>query len=163
MQAVVIGVTNLLFTVFAVLLIDRVGRKILLLIGSVGMAVTLCGISFIFATQRHRGLLLVLLIVYIGSFAFSLGAVTWVYISEVFPNAIRAKGQSLGTFTHWVVNAVIAGVFPAMAARSGAAPFVFFAFMMALLFFVVLILYPETKNVSLESVDSLLPVSLEEN
>jgi SP family arabinose:H+ symporter-like MFS transporter len=163
MQAVVIGVTNLLFTVFAVLLIDRVGRKILLLIGSVGMAVTLCGISFIFATQRHRSLLLGLLIVYIGSFAFSLGAVTWVYISEVFPNAIRAKGQSLGTFTHWVVNAVIAGVFPAMAARSGAAPFVFFAFMMALLFFVVLILYPETKNVSLESVDSLLPVSLEEN
>jgi sugar porter (SP) family MFS transporter len=78
-QAVVIGVTNLLFTVLAVLLIDKVGRKILLLIGSVGLAVTLSGIAFIFATQRHKNVLLWLLIAYIGSFAFSLGAVTWVY------------------------------------------------------------------------------------
>jgi SP family arabinose:H+ symporter-like MFS transporter len=162
-QAVVIGVTNLLFTVLAVLLIDKVGRKILLLIGSLGMAATLSGIAFIFATQRYRGLLIWLLVVYIGSFAFSLGAVTWVYISEVFPNAVRAKGQSLGTFTHWVVNAVIAGVFPALATRSGSAPFVFFAFMMVLLFLMVLILYPETKNISLESVDSLVPISLQEN
>jgi SP family arabinose:H+ symporter-like MFS transporter len=162
-QAVVIGVTNLLFTVLAVLLIDKVGRKILLLIGSVGLAVTLSGIAFIFATQRHKNVLLWLLIAYIGSFAFSLGAVTWVYISEVFPNAVRGKGQSLGTFTHWVVNAVIAGVFPALAARSGSTPFVFFAVMMVVLFFLVLVLYPETKNVPLENLDSLAPASLEEN
>jgi SP family arabinose:H+ symporter-like MFS transporter len=162
-QAVVIGVTNLLFTVLAVLLIDKVGRKILLLIGSVGLAVTLSGIAFIFATQRHKNVLLWLLIAYIGSFAFSLGAVTWVYISEVFPNAVRGKGQSLGTFTHWVVNAVIAGVFPALAARSGSAPFVFFAVMMVVLFFLVLVFYPETKNVPLENLDCLVPASQEEN
>ena len=162
-QAVVIGVTNLLFTVLAVLLIDKVGRKILLLIGSVGLAVTLSGIAFIFATQRHKNVLLWLLIAYIGSFAFSLGAVTWVYISEVFPNAVRGKGQSLGTFTHWVVNAVIAGVFPALAARSGSTPFVFFAVMMVVLFFLVLVLYPETKNVPLENLDCLVPASQEEN
>jgi SP family arabinose:H+ symporter-like MFS transporter len=158
-QAVIIGVTNLLFTILAVSLIDKAGRKILLLIGSVGMTITLSGIAFIFATQRHKDLLLYLLIVYVGSFAFSFGAVTWVYISEVFPNAVRGKGQSLGTLTHWVVNAVIAGVFPAMAARSGATPFVFFALMMILQFFLVLTLYPETKNLSLERVDSLAPVS----
>jgi MFS family permease len=107
--------------------------------------------------------LLWLLIAYIGSFAFSLGAVTWVYISEVFPNAVRGKGQSLGTFTHWVVNAVIAGVFPALAARSGSAPFVFFAVMMVVLFFLVLVFYPETKNVPLENLDCLVPASQEEN
>ena len=163
LQAVIIGVTNLLFTILAVSIIDKVGRKFLLLIGSVGLALTLCGISFIFATQQHRGLLLWLLIGFIGSFAFSLGAVTWVYISEVFPNSVRGKGQSLGTFTHWVVNAVIAGVFPALAAKSGSAPFVFFAFMMVILFFMVLFLYPETKNVPLENMDSLAPVSAGEN
>jgi sugar porter (SP) family MFS transporter len=156
LQAVVIGVVNLLFTILAMTLIDKAGRKVLLLVGTVGLTLSLSGIAFIFYTQQYKSLLVWLLIMFVGSFAFSLGAVTWVYISEVFPNAVRAKGQSLGTLTHWVVNAVVAGVFPALAARSGATPFVFFAFMMVVLFAMVLTLYPETKNVALENVDSLV-------
>ena len=149
-QAVIIGFTNLTFTVIAMLLIDKIGRRTLLLLGSLGMACTLMGIAEIFAAQSHRDLLLWLLIAYCASFAFSLGAVTWVYMSEVFPNAVRAKGQSLGSLAHWIMNAAIAGIFPAMAARSGATPFVFFALMMIVLFFVVLMVYPETKNRPLE-------------
>jgi len=155
LQAVIIGLTNFIFTIIAMALIDKVGRKALLLIGAVGLTGTLVGIAFVFATQRHKDYLFWLLIGYIGSFAFSLGAVTWVYISEVFPNAVRAKGQSLGTLTHWVVNATISGIYPHLAARSGAKPFVFFAVMMALLFFLVLTVYPETANVTLENADSL--------
>jgi fatty acid desaturase len=115
------------------------------------MACTLMGIAEIFATQSHRDLLLWLLIAYCASFAFSLGAVTWVYMSEVFPNAVRAKGQSLGSLAHWIMNAAIAGIFPTMAARSGATPFVFFALMMIVLSFVVVMVYPETKNRPLEN------------
>ncbi len=150
LQSVVIGFTNLTFTVLAVFLIDKVGRKILLLIGSLGLATTLTGITFIFATGKHREYLLWLLVAYIASFAFSIGAVVWVYISEVFPNTVRAKGQSLGSLAHWVMNAILSGVFPALAARSGAVPFAFFALMMVLQFFVVLFVFPETKNVALE-------------
>lgn len=158
LQAVVIGFTNLIFTILAISLIDKVGRKVLLLIGSAGLTITLIGIATIFATGKHKDLLLWLLIAYCASFAFSLGAVTWVYISEVFPNVVRAKGQSLGSLATWVMNAIVAGVFPALAARSGAIPFAFFAATMVVLFFVVLGCYPETKKVSLENLDSLLPV-----
>jgi hypothetical protein len=91
-----------------------------------------------------------LLIGYIAFFAVSQGAVIWVYISEVFPNVVRAKGQSLGSSTHWVMNALISGIFPHMAARSGAYPFIFFCVMMIAQFFVVLLVYPETKGITLE-------------
>lgn len=74
----------------------------------------------------------------------------WVYIGEVFPNAVRAKGQSLGSLTHWMANAAISAVFPAVTVHSKALPFAIFAFMMVLLFLAVRFLYPETKNVSLE-------------
>ena len=94
-----------------------------------------------------------LLVGFIASFAFSQGAVIWVYLSEVFPNLVRAKGQSLGSSTHWFMNALISGVFPLMAATSGAAPFVVFAVMMLLQFFVVLLIYPETKGVTLEHIE----------
>jgi hypothetical protein len=79
-----------------------------------------------------------------------------VYISEVFPNSVRAKGQSLGSFTHWVMNALISWAFPVIAAKSRAVPFVFFAAMMALQFFIVLTFYPETKGVSLEDIQKKL-------
>jgi hypothetical protein len=95
-------------------------------------------------------LLLWCLIVFIAFFGFSQGAVIWVYLSEVFPTTVRAKGQSLGSFTHWIMNALISGVFPVLAASSGGAPFVFFAIMMVVQFFVVLSTYPETKGYSLE-------------
>ena len=95
----------------------------------------------------------------IAFFAFSQGAVIWVYISEVFPNRVRAQGQSLGSLSHWLMNAIISGIFPAMAAASGGYPFVFFSAMMALQFFVVLFFYPETKGVTLEEMQRKLGIA----
>jgi len=151
LQSVAIGATNLLFTVLAMSVIDRIGRKLLLLTGAVGMAVCLAGVAYIFATQQNQNVLVWLLVGYIAFFAFSQGAVIWVYISEVFPTRVRSKGQSLGSFTHWAMNTLISGVFPLVAAASGAYPFMFFSVMMVVQFFVVLLVYPETKGVSLEA------------
>lgn len=156
LQAVAVGVTNLIFTMLAMSIIDKVGRKKLLLTGAVGTAMCLSGVATVFATNQRHDLLIWLLIAYIAFFAFSQGAVIWVYISEVFPNRVRAKGQSLGSFTHWFMNALISGVFPTLAARSKSIPFVFFAAMMVLQFFVVLLIYPETKGVSLEEMQKKL-------
>jgi len=143
----------------AMSVIDKLGRRTLLLVGSVGTALCLAGVAIIFFTARHQGLLLWLLVGYIASFAFSQGAVIWVYLSEVFPNNVRAKGQSLGSFTHWIMNALISGIFPLMAATSGGYPFVFFSIMMVLQFFVVLFIYPETKGVTLEEMQKKLATS----
>lgn len=159
LQAVAIGATNLIFTLIAMSVIDRLGRKTLLLVGSVGTAACLAGVSFVFFTAQHETWLLWLLIGFIAFFAFSQGAVIWVYLSEVFPTQVRAKGQSLGSFTHWVMNALISFEFPRLAAASGAYPFVFFTAMMVLQFFVVLFVYPETKNVSLEAMQQKLGVA----
>jgi SP family arabinose:H+ symporter-like MFS transporter len=158
LQAVAVGATNLMFTMLAMSIIDRVGRKTLLLIGSVGTALCLAGVATIFLSGAHQSLLLWLLIGYIAFFAFSQGAVIWVYIGEVFPNAVRAKGQSLGSFSHWLMNALISGIFPRMAASSGGYPFVFFSAMMVLQFFVVLLVYPETKGVTLEGMEKKLGI-----
>jgi SP family arabinose:H+ symporter-like MFS transporter len=159
LQAVAIGGTNLIFTMLAMSVIDRIGRKTLLLTGSVGTAVCLGGVAAIFITQSHQHLLVWLLIGYIAFFAFSQGAVIWVFISEVFPNRIRAKGQSLGSLSHWLMNALISGIFPLLAASSGGYPFVFFSLMMVLQFFVVLFVYPETKGVSLEQMQKKLGIA----
>jgi len=153
LQAVTIGFANLLATAIAMSVIDRLGRRKLLLTGAAGTAVCLAGVAVIFATGRHRDLLLWLLVGFIAFFAFSQGAVIWVYLSEVFPNLVRAQGQSLGSFTHWIMNAMISAIFPVMAASSGAAPFAFFAAMMVVQFFVVLLLYPETAGVTLERME----------
>src|ERR1700682_2639265 len=159
LQAVAIGATNLIFTMLAMAVIDRFGRKKLLLIGSVGTAACLAGVAAIFLTQSHQNLLVWLLVGYIAFFAFSQGAVIWVFISEVFPNRVRAKGQSLGTLSHWVMNALISFVFPRLAASSGGYPFIFFAVMMGLQFFVVLFAYPETKGISLEEMQKKLGIA----
>lgn len=159
LQAVAIGATNLVFTMLAMSVIDRIGRKTLLLIGSVGTAASLAGVAAIFLTRSHQNLLVWLLIGYIAFFAFSQGAVIWVFISEVFPNRVRAKGQSLGSFSHWFMNALISGIFPLLASSSGGYPFVFFSLMMALQFFVVLFVYPETKGVSLEQMQKRLGIA----
>lgn len=158
LQAVAVGATNLLFTILAMSMIDRVGRKTLLLIGSVGTSAALAGVAAIFFTGSHQDLLVWCLAAFIGFFGFSQGAVIWVYLSEVFPTRVRAKGQSLGSFTHWIMNAIIAGIFPVLAGRSGGAPFVFFAAMMALQFFVVLTTYPETKGRTLEEMQHMLRI-----
>jgi sugar porter (SP) family MFS transporter len=159
LQAVAIGATNLVFTLIAMSVIDKLGRRTLLLVGSVGMAFSLAGASYVFFTARHESFLLWLLIGFIAFFAFSQGAVIWVYISEVFPNQVRAKGQSLGSFSHWSMNALISFEFPRMAASSGAYPFVFFSVMMVVQFFVVLTVYPETKGVSLEEMQRKLGIA----
>jgi MFS transporter, SP family, arabinose:H+ symporter len=159
LQAVAVGATNLAFTMLAMSVIDKIGRKTLLLVGSVGTAVCLAGVSIIFFTGQHQSLLLWLLIGYIAFFAFSQGAVIWVYIAEVFPNNVRAKGQSLGSFSHWFMNALISGIFPLMAASSGAYPFVFFSLMMLVQFFVVLFVYPETKGFTLEEMQKELGIA----
>jgi sugar porter (SP) family MFS transporter len=159
LQAVVVGATNLIFTVLAMSIIDRAGRKTLLLIGSVGTAVCLAGVAAIFFTGQHQSFLLWLLVGYIAFFGFSQGAVIWVYIAEVFPNNVRAKGQSLGSFSHWFMNALISQVFPLMAASSGAYPFVFFSVMMVVQFFVVLFVYPETKGLTLEEMQRKMAIA----
>ncbi|HEX8797922.1 MAG TPA: sugar porter family MFS transporter [Terriglobales bacterium] len=158
-QAVAVGAMNLLATFLAMSVIDRLGRKTLLLIGGAGMVFCLSGVATVFFTQQHQTMLVWLLVAYIACFAISQGAVIWVYISEVFPNRVRSKGQSLGSSTHWIMNAMIAFSFPVIAQRYGGAyPFVFFAAMMALMFFVVLFTYPETKGVTLEQMQHKLGI-----
>jgi SP family arabinose:H+ symporter-like MFS transporter len=159
LQAVLIGFTNLVFTILAMSIIDRVGRKTLLLIGSVGCACCLGGVAAIFFSGTHETWLVWLLVGFIASFAFSQGAVIWVYLSEVFPNRVRAKGQSLGSFTHWIMNAIISFSFPVVASKSRGAPFVFFCAMMVVQFFVVLLTYPETKGHTLEDMQRRLGIA----
>ena len=153
-QAVAIGAANLVFTLLAMLLIDSIGRRFLLIVGSVGMAGCLLAISRIFATGGHKGLLLWLLITYIAFFAFSQGTVVWVYLSEIFPAGIRERGQSLGTLALWVSNGLVAALFPLLAARDGQYPFLFFSVMMVVQLLLALWVFPETKGVSLEEASS---------
>ncbi len=158
-QTVLIGLMNLIFTIIAMSIIDRVGRKTLLLVGAIGTAVCLSAVAVIFLSHSHEHALVWFLVGYIAFFAFSQGAVIWVFISEVFPTRVRASGQSLGTFTHWAMNAIISYTFPVIAAYSRGAPFVFFAAMMAVQFFVVLTVYPETKGVTLEDMQKKLGIA----
>jgi sugar porter (SP) family MFS transporter len=158
LQAVAIGFTNLVATMIAMSVIDKLGRKTMLLIGAVGTAASLAGVAWIFASGANEHLLVWLLVAFIAFFAFSQGAVIWVYLSEVFPNRVRAKGQSLGSATHWIMNAMISYSFPVIAASSGAAPFVVFSVMMAAQFVVVLFTYPETKGLTLEEMQKKLRI-----
>ncbi len=156
MQSIAIGATNLLATLVAMGFIDRTGRKRLLLIGSVGTALAQAGVAAIMALQSARALLLPLLVLFIASFAMSQGAVIWVYLSEIFPTAVRARGQSIGSATHWIMNALIAGLFPSIAALSRSLPFAFFSAMMLLQFVLVLCCLPETRGVALEHMQAAL-------
>jgi MFS transporter, SP family, arabinose:H+ symporter len=156
-QAIVIGTTNFLFTIVGMSLIDKLGRKTLLLIGAAGCASCLSGVAWVFSTQSHPGALLWLLVGFIAFFSVSQGAVIWVYIGEVFPTSVRAKGQGVGSASHWFMNAIIAQLFPVVVNKmSTATPFVFFALMTAVQFVVVLFVYPETKGQTLEQLQSKL-------
>jgi sugar porter (SP) family MFS transporter len=158
-QAVAVGAMNLFATLLGMSLIDKLGRKTLLMIGGAGMTFCLTGVAIVFFTNAHQGLLVLFLVAYIGFFAISQGAVIWVYISEVFPNRVRSKGQSLGSSTHWVMNFLISLVFPYFAVRFGGGfPFLFFAAMMALMFVVVMFTFPETKGVTLEEMQHKLGI-----
>jgi SP family arabinose:H+ symporter-like MFS transporter len=157
-QAVLVGAMNLIATLLAMSVIDKLGRKTLLLIGSVGTTISLAGVAAIFYTQRNESMLLWYLIGFIFFFGISQGSVIWVYLSEVFPTKVRSKGQSLGSSSHWVMNAALSLLFPIVAQHSKATPFVFFAAMMALQFFVVLFVYPETKGITLEQMQHKLGI-----
>jgi MFS transporter, SP family, arabinose:H+ symporter len=156
LQAVIIGLANLAGILVALSVIDRVGRRWMLLIGSVTTAICLAAAGTILRMHTWNQALVWLLVGFVGFFSFSQGAVIWVYVSEVFPNRVRAKGQSLGSFTHWGMNALVSVIFPVVAAHWLSAPFFFFAAMMAVQFFVVLFVYPETRGVSLEAMEATL-------
>jgi sugar porter (SP) family MFS transporter len=158
LQSVLIGLTNLVFTMVAMTVIDRFGRRRLLLIGAVGLAACLGLTASAFHTGVGGVLVLGSLVGYIAFFAFSQGSVIWVYISEIFPNRVRARGQALGSFTHWFWAAVVSWTFPIIAERSGASAFGFFAVMMLLQFVLVLALLPETKGISLEQIQRKLGI-----
>lgn len=163
LNSVAIGGTNLLFTFVGLYLIDRVGRKTLLVIGSVGYIISLSLVAWCFASGAGAGALLSFLLLFIASHAIGQGAVIWVFISEVFPNQVRALGQAFGASTHWVFAALITLITPVFLDRDkgifGKDPwpiFAFFAFMMLLQLFWVLTRVPETKGVSLEELEKRL-------
>jgi sugar porter (SP) family MFS transporter len=145
-----IGVVNLIFTFVGWYLIDRYGRKTLMYIGSLGYILSLALIAFSFYTESYTQVP-VYIFAFIASHAIGQGAVIWVFISEIFPNSVRASGMSLGSLTHWVFAALIASVFPVLANQFGGGPiFAFFSLMMVLQLLYVWRMMPETKGVSLE-------------
>ncbi|MDE3062733.1 MAG: sugar porter family MFS transporter [Acidobacteriota bacterium] len=156
-QAIAIGLTNLVFTMVGMSVIDRLGRKTLLLIGAAGTSSCLGAVAWLFATNSHPGALVWLFVTYIAFFALSQGAVIWVYIGEVFPNHVRSKGQGIGNASHWIMNTLIALEFPVLVVSLGrSAPFTFFAVMTAVQFLTVLFFYPETKGQTLEELQRKL-------
>ena len=156
-HSVGIGFANLVFTIVGMSVIDKLGRKTLLLIGAAGTASCLGAVAWMFASKAHPGALVWILITYIAFFALSQGAVIWVYIGEVFPNAVRAKGQGVGNCSHWTMNAIIALAFPVLVTSIGrSAPFIFFSVMTVVQFVVVLLVYPETKGQTLEALQRRL-------
>jgi sugar porter (SP) family MFS transporter len=150
-----IGLINFLFTLLALNLIDRFGRRTLMLIGSVGLIVTLGLVAKAFYFEEFNNFSVpVYLFIYIAFFAFSQGAVIWVFISEIFPNQVRATGQALGSFTHWLMASFIAFTFPYVAETLGGGnTFLIFCGMMVLQLIFVWRVMPETKGTSLEQIE----------
>jgi len=156
LQSVGIGITNLIFTFVGLGLIDRLGRRTLLLVGSVGYIVSLGACSWAFFTH-HESIVPVCIFAFIAAHAIGQGTVIWVLISEIFPNRYRAAGQSLGSGTHWVFAALLTTVFPFMvSAFPPGGIFLFFCGMMALQLVWVLTMVPETKGVPLEEIQRRL-------
>ncbi|MBN8821956.1 MULTISPECIES: sugar porter family MFS transporter [unclassified Spirosoma] len=155
-----IGFINLLFTMISMNLIDRFGRRTLMKIGSVGLIITLALVARAFYMEDFNGMTVpFLLFGYIAFFGFSQGAVIWVFISEIFPNEVRASGQALGSFTHWLMAAIITFTFPYLAEQVGGGnTFLFFTAMMVLQLVFVLRLMPETKGTSLEQIEKTFVV-----
>ena len=159
-----IGLVNLLFTMLGMVLIDRAGRRSLMLIGSIGYIVSLLAVAWAFAAGSGGLLVVAILFVFIASHAVGQGAVIWVFISEIFPNNVRAKGQSLGSGTHWIFAALITLLMPyVLGVFEGETIFALFAFLMVLQLLFVLFLMPETKGRSLESLAEALSEHRERN
>jgi sugar porter (SP) family MFS transporter len=163
LQPVYIGAANLLFTILAMSLIDKFGRKTLLMIGSVEMIVFLGLTANAFSGSGSTGTYVIgYLIGFIAFFAFSQGAVIWVFISEIFPNSVRSQGGSLGSFTHWIMAAIISWTFPVIvegSARGGFYSFVFYSVMMLLNLLFTWRVLPETKGKSLEQIQKELGIT----
>lgn len=160
LQPVYIGAANLLFTLLAMSFIDKFGRKKLLLIGSVGMIIFLALTAMAFNGGANSNVM-IYLIGFIAFFAFSQGAVIWVFISEIFPNSVRSQGGSLGSFTHWIMAAIISWTFPVIvegSAKGGYYSFVFYSVMMLLHLVFVWKFLPETKGRSLETIQKELGI-----
>lgn len=164
LQSVIVGGINLVLTMAAMLVIDRIGRRKLMIVGSVGYIVSLASTAWAFYRYGNdfdaTGSLVVLvsLLVFIASHAFGQGAVIWVFLSEIFPNRIRARGQALGSFTHWFMAAAISWTFPIFAEASGGHIFAFYAAMMVLQLVWVLRVMPETKGIPLEDIQKRLGI-----
>jgi sugar porter (SP) family MFS transporter len=160
--SVSLGVVNLLFTLLGMYLIDRSGRKFLLYIGSVGYIASLLGVAWAFYSGAEGVFVVIFVCAFIASHAIGQGAVIWVFISEIFPNAIRDYGMSLGSGTHWVFAATITLITPTVLSTfTGAQIFSFFAFMMVLQLLFVWKVMPETKNITLEEMEVKLGISRE--
>lgn len=162
-NSIAIGGTNLIFTFVGLYLIDRLGRKTLLLIGSIGYILSLAMVAWSFYSQSGASFLMIFLLIFIAAHAIGQGAVIWVFISEIFPNNVRALGQSFGASTHWVFAALITLLTPVfLDADNGIFKdnpwpiFAFFAFMMVLQLIWVITSVPETKGVSLEDLEKKL-------
>ena len=156
LQSVGIGVTNLIFTFVGLWLIDRLGRRTLLFIGSIGYITSLGLVAWAFFTE-HFAIVPACIFAFIASHAVGQGAVIWVFISEIFPNRHRAEGQALGSFTHWICAALITTLFPkVVTAFAPGYVFVFFSGMMVLQLLWVKFMVPETKGVPLEQMQARL-------
>jgi MFS family permease len=175
LNSVGLGLMNLVFTMAALAVIDQFGRRKLMLVGSIGYIASLSTIAWVFYTQStltetasgaavrqisQTGgwIILASLLVFIAAHAFGQGAVIWVFISEIFPTRVRARGQALGSFTHWIFAALISQTFPLIAERSGGHIFAFYALCMVGQLVWVLWAMPETKGVPLEQIQQRLGI-----
>ncbi|MFB3779151.1 MAG: sugar porter family MFS transporter [Bryobacteraceae bacterium] len=157
-QSVIVGFTMLVFTVLAMAIIDHFGRRNLMIAGSIGYIIGLTGAAYAFYASVQGPLLLVSLLVFIAAHGFGQGAVIWVFISEIFPNRVRARGQALGSFTHWTMDAIVSWTFPVIAAAAGWMAFGFYAACMVGQLVWVLTVMPETKGISLEKIQEKLGI-----
>jgi sugar porter (SP) family MFS transporter len=158
LQSVIIGFTLLVFTIAALTAIDHFGRRRLMLVGSIGYLLSLSTVAYSFYTGTGGWVLLTSLLVFVASHAFGQGAVIWVFIGEIFPNRVRARGQALGVGTHWVLCAAISWTFPVIAASSSGSAFAFYAVCMVGQLLWVLLVMPETKGVPLEKIQRRLGI-----
>ena len=157
LSSIGIGVTNMLFTLLGIMLIDRLGRKQLMYIGSMGYIISLSLVSAAFFFSWEGSIVPILLFMFIAAHAIGQGTVIWVFISEIFPNHLRGSGQSFGSSVHWVLAAVVPSLVPILFSTIGAGMvFLFFAIMMVLQLVFVFFMMPETKGVSLEELSNKL-------
>lgn len=157
LSSIGVGVTNMLFTLLGIFLIDRLGRKQLMYIGSVGYIISLSLVSIAFFLNWEGNAMPIFLFMFIAAHAIGQGTVIWVFISEIYPNHLRGSGQSFGSSVHWVLAAIIPSMVPFLFSTIGAGVvFAFFAFMMVLQLLFVLLMMPETKGKTLEELQDII-------